>query len=99
MVETDSQTGLATDIERLSLGLEDLDELAALRQSAGVGPRDECNLAEYVAERKGDRRKVQAAQVTELQRTVDGLPQGEYRDYLRLVCAEGPSAYPTESAG
>ena len=35
----------------------------------------------------------------ELQRIVDGLPQGEYRDYLRLVCAEGPSAYPPEPAG
>jgi glucose-1-phosphate thymidylyltransferase len=35
----------------------------------------------------------------ELQRILDGLPQGEYRDYLRLVCAEGPSAYPPEPAG
>ena len=35
----------------------------------------------------------------ELLRIVDGLPQGEYRDYLRLVCAEGPSAYPSEPAG
>jgi len=35
----------------------------------------------------------------ELQRIVDGLPKGEYRDYLRLVCAEGPSAYPPEPAG
>ena len=35
----------------------------------------------------------------ELLRIVDGLPQGEYRDYLRLVCAEGPSAYPPEPAG
>ena len=35
----------------------------------------------------------------ELQRIVDGLPKGEYRDYLRLVCAEGPTAYPAEPAG
>lgn len=27
-----------------------------------------------------------------LQRIVDGLPKGEYRDYLRVVCSEGPSA-------
>jgi hypothetical protein len=26
------------------------------------------------------------------------LPKGEYQDYLRLVCAEGPSAYPPEPA-
>jgi glucose-1-phosphate thymidylyltransferase len=26
----------------------------------------------------------------ELERIVDGLPKGEYREYLRLVCAEGP---------
>jgi glucose-1-phosphate thymidylyltransferase len=32
----------------------------------------------------------------ELQRIVDGLPKGEYQDYLRLVCAEGPTAYPPE---
>ena len=35
---------------------------------------------------------------TELQRIVDGLPKGEYQDYLRLVCAEGPTAYPPEPA-
>ena len=29
---------------------------------------------------------------------VDGLPKGEYQDYLRLVCAEGPAAYPSEPA-
>jgi glucose-1-phosphate thymidylyltransferase len=33
---------------------------------------------------------------TELQRIVDGLPKGEYQEYLRLVCAEGPTAYPPE---
>jgi glucose-1-phosphate thymidylyltransferase len=32
----------------------------------------------------------------ELQRIVDALPKGEYQDYLRLVCAEGPTAYPPE---
>jgi glucose-1-phosphate thymidylyltransferase len=33
---------------------------------------------------------------TEVQRIVDGLPKGEYQEYLRLVCAEGPAAYPSE---
>jgi len=33
---------------------------------------------------------------SELQRIVDGLPKGEYQDYLRLVCAEGPTAQPPE---
>jgi len=33
---------------------------------------------------------------SELERIVDGLPKGEYQEYLRLVCAEGPSAYPPE---
>jgi glucose-1-phosphate thymidylyltransferase len=33
---------------------------------------------------------------TEVQRIVDGLPKGEYQEYLRLVCAEGPTAYPSE---
>jgi glucose-1-phosphate thymidylyltransferase len=33
---------------------------------------------------------------SELERIVDGLPQGEYQEYLRLVCAEGPTAYPPE---
>jgi len=28
---------------------------------------------------------------TELQHIVDGLPKGEYREYLQLVCSEGPS--------
>src|SRR3954466_7057711 len=28
----------------------------------------------------------------ELTRIIDGLPKGEYREYLRLVCDEGPSA-------
>ncbi len=32
----------------------------------------------------------------ELQGIVDGLPKGEYQEYLRLVCAEGPTAYPPE---
>ena len=27
----------------------------------------------------------------ELERIVDGLPKGEYREYLRLVCTEGPA--------
>ena len=35
---------------------------------------------------------------TQLERIVDGLPKGEYREYLRLVCAEGPSAYHPEPA-
>jgi glucose-1-phosphate thymidylyltransferase len=30
----------------------------------------------------------------QLERIVDELPKGEYREYLRLVCAEGPTAYP-----
>jgi glucose-1-phosphate thymidylyltransferase len=33
---------------------------------------------------------------TELERIVDGLPKGEYREYLRLVCAEGPTDYHPE---
>jgi glucose-1-phosphate thymidylyltransferase len=33
---------------------------------------------------------------SELERIVDGLPKGEYQEYLRLVCAEGPTAYPAE---
>jgi glucose-1-phosphate thymidylyltransferase len=32
----------------------------------------------------------------ELERIVDGLPKGEYREYLRLVCAEGPTDYHPE---
>src|SRR5204863_2557900 len=27
----------------------------------------------------------------EMEQIVDGLPKGEYREYLRLVCAEGPT--------
>lgn len=34
----------------------------------------------------------------QLERIVDGLPKGEYREYLRLVCAEGPSAHHPELA-
>ena len=29
----------------------------------------------------------------QLERTVDGLPKGEYREYLRLVCEEGSTAH------
>jgi glucose-1-phosphate thymidylyltransferase len=36
---------------------------------------------------------------SDLQRIVDGLPKGEYQEYLRLVCAEGSTAYPAEPAG
>ncbi|HWM24844.1 MAG TPA: glucose-1-phosphate thymidylyltransferase RfbA [Chthoniobacterales bacterium] len=32
----------------------------------------------------------------QLERIVDGLPKGEYREYLRLVSAEGPSAHHPE---
>jgi glucose-1-phosphate thymidylyltransferase len=35
---------------------------------------------------------------SELERIVDGLPKGEYQEYLRLVCAEGPTAYSPEPA-
>ncbi len=35
---------------------------------------------------------------SELERIVDGLPKGEYQEYLQLVCAEGPTAYPPEPA-
>ncbi len=35
----------------------------------------------------------------QLERIVDELPKGEYREYLRLVCAEGPTAYHPEPAG
>jgi glucose-1-phosphate thymidylyltransferase len=35
---------------------------------------------------------------SELERIVDELPKGEYREYLRLVCAEGPTAYHPEPA-
>jgi glucose-1-phosphate thymidylyltransferase len=31
---------------------------------------------------------------TQLEAIIDRLPQNEYRDYLRLVCEEGPSAAP-----
>jgi len=30
----------------------------------------------------------------DLARTIDGLPGGDYREYLKLVCEEGPSAGP-----
>ena len=33
---------------------------------------------------------------TQLERLVDALPKGEYREYLRLVCAEGPAAHHPE---
>ena len=33
---------------------------------------------------------------SELERIVDALPKGEYQEYLRLVCAEGPAGYPPE---
>lgn len=36
---------------------------------------------------------------SELERIVDSSPKGEYRDYLRLVCSEGPTAYPLEPTG
>jgi hypothetical protein len=32
----------------------------------------------------------------QLERLIDGLPKGEYREYLRLVSAEGPSAHHPE---
>lgn len=35
---------------------------------------------------------------TELERIVEGLPKGEYREYLRLVSVEGPTAYHPEPA-
>jgi glucose-1-phosphate thymidylyltransferase len=35
---------------------------------------------------------------SDLERIVDGLPKGEYQEYLRLVCAEGPTAYSPEPA-
>jgi glucose-1-phosphate thymidylyltransferase len=35
---------------------------------------------------------------SELERIVDGLPKGEYQEYLRVVCAEGSAAYPPEPA-
>jgi glucose-1-phosphate thymidylyltransferase len=35
---------------------------------------------------------------TEMERIVDGVPKGEYQEYLRLVCAEGPTAYSAEPA-
>jgi glucose-1-phosphate thymidylyltransferase len=34
----------------------------------------------------------------QLERIVDGLPKGEYREYLRLVAVEGPTAYHPEPA-
>jgi hypothetical protein len=35
---------------------------------------------------------------SDLEKVIDGLPKNEYRDYLRMVCDEGPSAGP-EPAG
>ena len=35
----------------------------------------------------------------ELAKIVDRLPQNEYRDYLRMVCDEGPSAHGLEPVG
>jgi glucose-1-phosphate thymidylyltransferase len=35
----------------------------------------------------------------QLERIVDELPKGEYREYLRLVCEEGPNAYHPEPTG
>jgi glucose-1-phosphate thymidylyltransferase len=35
---------------------------------------------------------------SDLEQIVDGLPKGEYQEYLRLVCAEGSTAYPPEPA-
>ncbi|HSP46088.1 MAG TPA: glucose-1-phosphate thymidylyltransferase RfbA [Chthoniobacterales bacterium] len=34
----------------------------------------------------------------QLERIVDGLPKGEYREYLRMVCAEGLAAHHPEPA-
>jgi len=34
---------------------------------------------------------------SDLARIIDGLPKNEYRDYLRMVCEEGPSAAPHPS--
>ena len=31
---------------------------------------------------------------SDLEKIIDGLPKNEYRDYLRTVCAEGPTAGP-----
>jgi glucose-1-phosphate thymidylyltransferase len=31
----------------------------------------------------------------ELERTVDGLPKSDYRQYLRMVCEEGPTEHPS----
>jgi len=36
---------------------------------------------------------------TELERIVDGLPKGEYREYLKLVCEEEPGEYQLGTAG
>ena len=33
---------------------------------------------------------------SKLERIIDGLPKGEYQEYLRLACAEGPTAYHPE---
>ena len=36
-------------------------------------------------------------ELNQLERIVDGLPKGEYREYLRTVCEEGPAAENPES--
>ena len=41
--------------------------------------------------------RMQFINESELGLIVDGLPKGEYQEYLRLVCAEGPTAYPPEA--
>ena len=35
---------------------------------------------------------------SDMEQIVDALPKGEYQEYLRLVCSEGPTAYPPEPA-
>jgi hypothetical protein len=30
----------------------------------------------------------------DLEKTINQLPAGDYRDYLKMVCAEGPTAGP-----
>jgi glucose-1-phosphate thymidylyltransferase len=43
--------------------------------------------------------RMQFINESELERIVDGLPKGEYQEYLRLVCTEGPTAYSPEPTG
>ncbi len=33
---------------------------------------------------------------TELGALIDGVPKGEYRDYLKMVCDEGVGAFPSK---